>query len=198
VEELEELVALHHLTPSRQVCFMYGFQAEPTPVESNNLSRLQALRGRFPGYRFGFMDHTDGGSDDASTLALMALSFGVECIEKHISLDRTLQLEDYASALAPEQFQIFVQRIRRLEKALGNDNLELTPVEREYRRKAVKLVVANRRLQQGKKIIPEDVCLKRVSRPSPSSLIYRIEQVVGRTVVLDIECNQQIEEEMLS
>lgn len=57
-------------------------------------------------------------------LALVALGFGIDCIEKHISLDHSLQLEDWMSALSPERFQVFVQRIRHLEKALGTDDLE--------------------------------------------------------------------------
>lgn len=198
VAELKEFLDLHKVTSSQQVCFMYGFQAEPTPVESNNLRRLGALKERFPDYRFGFMDHADGGNDDAMSLALMALALDVDCIEKHISLDRTLQLEDYISALAPQQFQVFVQRVRRLEKALGTDNLELTPIEREYRHKAMKVVVANRKLSQGKVVAPEYLDLKRTACPSLSSSLYRIEQVVGHTLMVDVQPNQQITEEMLS
>lgn len=198
VEELEEFLNLHEVTPNQQVCFMYGFQAEPTPVESNNLRRLRALKERFPGHLFGFMDHADGSSDEAMTLALMALAFGVDCIEKHISLDRALQLEDYVSALSPEQFQMFVRRIRHLEKGLGTDNLELTKAEQEYRHKAMKVVVAGRRLRRGQVVTLADVCLKRTSYSSPSSSIYRIEQVVGRTLAVDVQPNQQITKEVLS
>jgi len=197
VTELADFLSLHHITADQQVFLMYGFQAEPTPVEFNNLRRLKALQERFPGYRFGFMDHSDGSSDDAMTLALLALPFGVDCIEKHISLDRTLQLEDYVSALSPENFRLFVQRIRHLESALGTDALELTTAEQEYRRKSRKVVVANRELSKGKIIPPDALSLKRVPLTTPSSL-FRIEQAASRRLAVSVQPNQQIVEEMLS
>lgn len=197
VTELADFLSLHHVTADQQVFLMYGFQAEPTPAEFNNLRRIKALKERFPGYHFGFMDHSDGDSDDAMTLALLALPFGIDCIEKHISLDRTLQLEDYVSALPPENFRMFVQRIRHLESALGTDELELTTVEQEYRNKTRKVVVANRELSKGETLPTDALSLKRVPHTSPSSL-FRIEQVAGRRLAVNAKPNQQILEEMLS
>lgn len=198
IEELEEFLRIHRIAPGAPVYFMYGFQADPTPTESNHLYRLRALRVRFPGCRFGFMDHADGATDEAMTLALLALPLGIECLEKHLSLDRALQLEDYLSALPPEQFRAFVQRVRRLEPALGTDRLELTPAEREYRRKAMKVVVAARSLKQGEVVTSEALCLKRIAGGLPVSSIQRIEEVVGRTVAVDIQPDQPLTTEVIS
>ncbi|MGH9879011.1 MAG: N-acetylneuraminate synthase family protein, partial [Nitrososphaerales archaeon] len=198
VEELEKLLADHRILPSERICLMYGFQAEPTPIESNNLRRLGALKTSFPGYRLGFMDHSKGSSDEAMTLALMALSFGVDCIEKHLTLDPTLELEDYVSALPPERFRLFVERIRNLEKALGTDDLELTATELEYRKKAMKVVVSNENLDKDEAVRATNLSLKRTSSSGSSSSIYRIEDVVGRRLKVDVGPNQQLTEEMLS
>ena len=84
----------------KNVVLMYGFQSEPTPVGSNNLARIPRWRER-TGLEIGFMDHADGGGRHALTLSAMALALGVRVFEKHISLDRTLKLEDYVSALGP-------------------------------------------------------------------------------------------------
>jgi N,N'-diacetyllegionaminate synthase len=197
VEELDEFVAMHRIVPEQSVCFMYGFQAEPTPIESNNLRKLAALKARFPGYHFGFMDHSNGGSDDALTLSLLALALGAECIEKHISLDRALELEDYVSALSPEKFRDFVGRIKHLENALGTGHLELTPIEHEYRRKAMKVVVAGKQMQYGHIIGMEDVCLKRAAPSDKLGLLNRIEQAVGRVLAVDVQPDRPITEAML-
>lgn len=196
-DELAEFLAVHRISPSQQVCFMYGFQAEPTPVEFNHLLRLRTLQERFPGYRFGFMDHAEGNSDDAQILPLLALPLGIACIEKHITLDRILQIEDYISALSPEDFRTFVQRTRRLEKALGTGGLDLIPLEWEYRHKAMKVVVANRKIRKGESVTVEDLCLKRPGNLISTSSIYRIEQVVGRRASVDIEPHRQITGELL-
>lgn len=197
VEELEAFIAGHRIEAGHDVCFMYGFQAEPTPIAANNLRRLRALKERFPGYRFGFMDHADGSTDDALTLALLALPLEVACIEKHITLDRAIELEDYVSALAPGDFQTFVRRIRHLEQALGTPDLRLTEAEQEYRRKAVKVVVANRLLRRGEDLSTEALALKRVERPG-SSPFLRLEHVAGRRAAFDIQPNQGITEDMLA
>ena len=196
VEELEGFIKLHGIDPGQSVWFMYGFQAEPTPVACNNLRRLESLKARFPGYRFGFMDHASEDTEDGLTLALMALPFGIECIEKHLSLDRMLQLEDYVSALSPERFRQLVERIRYLEPALGTRSLDLTQQELEYRRKAVKVVVAQRELKKGTALTLDVLSLKRVEASNTSCLL-RLEQAVGRLLTVEAMANQQITEAML-
>lgn len=198
IKELKEFLDYHKITSGEQVCLMYGFQAEPTPIDSNNLLRLGSLKKRFPGYRIGFMDHTEGDSDQAMTLALMVLPFGIHSIEKHISLDLTLKIEDYISALSPERFRLFVERIRRLEPALGTDNLELTPLEREYRYKSMKVIIARNKLKKGDIIKLEDLDLKCASYPSLPSSIHQLEKVVNRTLTVDVYPNQPITKDMLS
>ncbi len=195
-DEVEIFLAQHQLRPEGKVCLLYGFQAEPTPIESNHLNRLRALQERFPGYAFGFMDHTDAASAEALTLPLLALPLGVCCVEKHLTLDRPLRLEDYVSALSVQEFYTFVKTLRRLEPALGTAQLQLTPAELTYRRKAVKAVVASRPLKQGQVVTADDVCLKRPASPGPSTVPH-LHEVVGRVVEADVEPNQPVTKEML-
>ena len=103
IEELEQFLKYHSISPGPQVCLMYGFQAEPTPIEANNLLRIGEIKKRFNGFPIGFMDHSDGSTDDSQTLALLALPFKIDYIEKHMTLDRILELEDYPSALVPRK-----------------------------------------------------------------------------------------------
>jgi len=198
-DELAGFLVEHRITAEHAVCFLHGFQAEPTPVEANNLRKLAALRARFPGYHFGFMDHSDGSGDDGLSISLLAVSLGAESIEKHITLDRVLELEDYVSALPPGRFRNYTRQLRRLESALGTESVELSPIEYEYRRKSMKVVVAGRMLQQGHEIGMEDVCLKRAaySEPDKSVLLDRIEEAVGRVLTVDVQANQVITKEML-
>jgi len=195
-EEMEEFIRRYNIYQHLGVCFMYGYQAEPTPLEKNNINRLGALRQRFPQIKLGFMDHADGSSDEAQTLSLLALSFGVDYIEKHISLDRALALEDYVSALTPSEFKIFVKRIRRHEASMGSAELVLTESEREYRNKVLKAAVANRNLKKNEKIEKDSIALKRPASSSISSL-YRKEDVIGRVLDVDVEKYALITKDML-
>ncbi len=146
IEDVKALIQRESLQPGKNICFMFGFQAEPTPLENNNLARLGALQKEFPGFEFGFMDHSLGTSEDAFNLALVAVGTGIRCIEKHITLDSHLKMEDSISALSPSKMSEFVRIIRKYENALGSASLQLTALEKEYRKKAGKVVVAKANL----------------------------------------------------
>lgn len=195
-EELEKFIDYHHIVSRDQICLIYGFQAEPTPLEANNLLRISSLRNRFSGFPIGFMDHIDGACEDSHHLALMALPLGIQFLEKHISLDRSLELEDNISALTPSEFKVFVSRIKRLEAALGSENLELNELEKEYRRKVLKVVVARQGINKGEVLTPGMLALKRVSIIR-EPLLYRKEEAIGKALKQDVRENQQITGEML-
>lgn len=183
VGEIEEWLSRAGAAALERLTMLYGFQAEPTPVGDNNLARLATLRARFPGLRLGFMDHAAGDADDAAWLGALALPFGVSVIEKHITLERSLQLEDYVSAAAPSEFAAYVRRIRAAEAALGSGELTLSVAERGYRGKALKAVVALRALPEGTVLTADDVTLLRAPLPDDGAVIRRSEDAVGRRLV---------------
>jgi N,N'-diacetyllegionaminate synthase len=179
--ELKGFFARHPSALAKATLF-YGFQAEPTATGDNNLRRLRSLRQQWPGLRLGFMDHADGGSDEAGWLSTLALPLGAVAIEKHLSLDRELALEDYVSALAPSAFRAFVDRVRAAEGALGSDALELTDAERAYRRRAVKVVTARRPLDTGTSLATEDLSLLRTALEEGRQPINEPARAIGRSL----------------
>lgn len=166
-----------------KLTLLYGFQAEPTVAEDNRLARLGSLRARFPGLRLGFMDHADGASDEAGWLGLLALPFGISVIEKHVTLDRALELEDYVSAVTAGELAAYVRRVRLAEAALGGGDLTLSPTERTYRHKALKAVVAARALDRGAKVDAGDLLLLRAPLPESGEILRRPGDAVGRRLV---------------
>lgn len=195
-DELDTLLQRHHRLPERATV-LYGFQAEPTATGENNFRRLEAYRRRFPSVRFGLMDHADGASDEAAWLAVLAVPLGASVIEKHLTLDRELEIEDYVSAVSPQTFSRFVARVRAAEQALGNANLDLTPAERSYRRKALKIVVGARDLAAGYRIGAGDIRLIRALLADQRAPIFTIEDAAGRTLRRPILADQPLYEDDL-
>jgi N,N'-diacetyllegionaminate synthase len=193
VEQMVKEIDFH----DQQVTLMYGFQAEPTPVGENNLLRLERLRAKFPDFGIGFMDHSDGSSEEAFYLPLMAASLGVSCIEKHLTLDPLLEIEDYVSALEPSKFSKFVEIIKTMIPALGTQNFDLTDKEKEYRNKAGKVVVASRDIQPGEILKAADFNLKRVSTEFSNEWFIKIEDLVGKKIKQNISYNSPITKEMI-
>jgi sialic acid synthase SpsE len=163
-----------------RLTLLIGFQAEPTRVTDTRLARLASWRTRLPHQAFGYMDHTDGAADESGWLAALALPYGIAAIEKHITLDRPLEIEDYVSALAPSDFSAWSRRIRLAEDALGAADLTLVEAEEVYRRKALKVVVAAVDLAAGATLAASDVRLLRTKMPDLGEPALRIDDVVGR------------------
>jgi len=182
---------------SDKVSLMYGFQSEPTPLAQNNLFKLKLFKTRYPNFELGFMDHSDGGSDDAFNLSLLAMGLGISTIEKHLTLDRSLQIEDYVSGLAPGQFKKFVKTIRKYEPAFGAESLDLTELENEYRSKAAKSVVALKDLKKGQVITPADIALKRTGISGDGEPIRMLEGALNKELQADIVKDHPISKDQL-
>lgn len=191
--EIEAFLARHRSSLGSALCFLYGVQNSPTNIEDSHLRRIGSLKQHLKGFQLGLMDHADGASDDALILPLLALPFGVEVIEKHITLDRLLRIEDFTSALPPERFGRFVQMVRRFEPALGMASLEPTAMELDYRRRTVKVVVARVELRPGTLLEMHHLTLKRTGvRPGGDLFSHDLDELVGKTLRFPINANEPI------
>jgi sialic acid synthase SpsE len=194
VADLDELT---NFIDPKKVTLMFGFQAEPTEVGDNNLSRIRTIKDRYKEFDIGFMDHSLGSSDEAFWLPLMALGVGATCIEKHITLDYSLQIEDYISALTVDRFGQFIKMIKYMELAMGNDVLSLSAKEIEYKNRAGKVVVANRDLPKGTVIKEGDVVMKRFSTEPAEGYINQVSSVIGCQILTPINKNRPVKMECL-
>jgi sialic acid synthase SpsE len=191
-EDIDQKLSALSVEQVNKICLMYGFQSEPTPLDQNNLNKLSIFKNRYPDFRIGFMDHSDGALDDAFHLPLVAMGTGISAIEKHITLDRELEIEDYISGVTPSEFIKFVGLVRRFEPVLGLDSLELTKQEEAYRNKATKSVVALIDLKAGDVLTLETVALKRCSKTITEHSILEIEHALGKTLKVDIKTDSPI------
>jgi len=188
-DELTALVERHSLKDRGDVTILFGYQAEPTPVDSNNLARMMALE-ELTGLPVGFMDHSDAAGVHAVALSALAAGLGVRVFEKHITLDRAVKLEDYISGLAPREFAHYVESMRGVNAAIGCASLELTGAERTYRSKALKRVVAACDLPMGRVLEAGDL---RLSRPAREGGLYKPGDAVGRTLKTHVGEGQPID-----
>jgi len=197
IEELKEFFNRYKIPEKCEVCLMYGYQAEPTPIENNNLNRLKELKNYFPDKLFGFMDHADGKSSEKMTLSLLSIPLEVQYIEKHISLDPLLELEDFISALTPTEFKGFVDMIRYHEKAMGLNDLALTDSEQDYRGKVLKVAVAAKDLKNNHVITNDVIELKRPDIYSDNCYLKK-EDIKGKVLNRDIAQNEVITKEKIN
>ena len=170
------------------IILMHGFQSYPTLVEHTNLEKMRYFKNQFK-LPVGFADHIDGDHRLNLGLCAVAIGMGAVVIEKHITISRTLKMEDYESALSPEQFVKFVAKIRELESAMGKYSEKMLQVEKNYRKETRKHVVAAVPLKAGQIIGEKEITLRRAdSDEMPSDL----EDVVGKKTDKKYEINEVV------
>jgi N,N'-diacetyllegionaminate synthase len=195
-EEIEWFINTHSLTARSNIAFTYGFQSSPTPIDKNNLRKIVALQQRFPGFDFGFEDHADAFGEDRFNVSLVALGLGITHLEKHLTLDPYLKLEDAESALSITDFCKYVETIRRLQSCLGAANLELTDIEHDYRGRVLKVVVTAEDLAAGTELRPEHLALKRPTEYHLGAYL-KVGDLCGRRLAVNIAANSVIINELL-
>ena len=187
--ELERAIFVLNESGNDNIALIHGFQNYPTKLEDMHLRYIQSLKQMFS-LPVGFADHTDGGSEFALSVPLVALPFGANIIEKHITHNRSLKGEDFESALDPDDFKKFVQNLREIEKTFGSSSIRpFSEDEVNYRQVTKKRTVASRDIKANGQITKEDITFKRADEgvyPDESKYL------IGRTVQYDIKKNEPV------
>ncbi len=97
--------------------------AYPAPPEAMNLRTIPDLAERF-GVPVGLSDHTLG-----YEVAVAAVALGARVIEKHFTLSRLRPGPDSSYSMEPQEFEVMVNAIRTVEKALGSVSYQRTDCE---------------------------------------------------------------------
>ena len=127
----------------------------PCPFESVNLRAMDTLYNAF-GYPVGYSDHTIG-----IEVPVAAVSRGALVIEKHFTLDKTMNGPDHIASTEPKEFKKMVSAIRNIEDALGNGRKIPKNSEKTISTVVRKRIVANKRIEKDKIIDENDICIKR-------------------------------------
>lgn len=187
--EVEKAISWIKEAGGRDVVLIYGFQSYPTKLAEMHLMFMPTLKQKFS-VPVGFADHTDGSSELAPVVPLLALAFGANVIEKHLTHDRGLRGEDFESALDPAVFEKFVKNLREIEKTLGSPKVRpLSKAELAYREVARKRTVAAADIKKGEKITRDKLAFK---RSDDGIFPDEIGRVLGKTAIENMKKNDAI------
>jgi len=156
----------------------------PAPPEDVNLRAMVSMREQL-GLPVGYSDHTDG-----TTVAVAAVALGATVIEKHFTLDRSMEGPDHAASLEPEQFAAMVRDIRVVESALGDGEKGPTAGELETMRVARKSIVAARDIAAGETLSEDNLTTK---RPGTGLSPMEWDGVIGTAATRDFASDELIE-----
>ena len=156
----------------------------PTAYEDANILAMLTLRDKF-NLVVGYSDHTMG-----IEVPIAAVALGAKIIEKHFTLDRSMDGPDQVASIEPKELQEMVQAIRNIEKALGTGVKEPSQAEKKNINIARKSIVAKRFIKKGEMFSEENITCK---RPGNGISPMKWFEVIGEKATRDFSYDEQIE-----
>ncbi len=101
----------------------------PAPLDELNLSAIQTLKNKFQ-CEVGYSGH-----EFRLGTSVAAVYLGATIIERHITLDRTMEGSDHMASIEPQGLFKLVSGIRELEIAYGDGIVQVTESEKPVRKK---------------------------------------------------------------
>lgn len=143
----------------------------PTPFKDINLNYLKRLKD-ISGTIIGYSGHERG-----IAIPVAAVALGAKVIEKHFTIDKSMEGNDHKVSLLPEEFSSMVEQIRDLESALGSDSSRaLSQGEMMNREILAKSLIAKQPIKQGMVISRE---MLEIKSPGQGLQPCYLEQLVG-------------------
>ena len=156
----------------------------PTPFQDVNLLAMVSM-GKILGVPTGYSDHTQG-----IEVPLAAAALGACVIEKHFTLDRSMEGPDHKASLEPCELKAMVEGIRRIESALGKDVKQVSASEKANIDIVRKSIVADRTIKKGELFTEENLTTK---RPGTGISPMRWNEIIGKTADRDYKADEMIQ-----
>jgi N-acetylneuraminate synthase len=155
IDEVESALSVLRQAGSGPVTVLHCTSIYPAPDETVNLRAMVSMGERF-GVPVGYSDHSGG-----DHIAIAAVALGATMIEKHFTQDRNLPGPDHKASLEPDELSAMVDRIRSVERCLGDGIKRPAAGEADVARLVRRSWRAARPLAAGSVLTADDVVLKR-------------------------------------
>ncbi len=170
LDEIEQAVKDIKSEGNDKIILMHCVSVYPCLLRDSNIKFIIKLQKEF-NLPVGFSDHTEN-----SFASAMAVSLGAAWIEKHFTLDRSMDGFDHIYAMNPNMLKSFICDIRECEKACVQERC-FTEKELEVKQRARRSLYAAREMQLGDVIREEDVL---IVRPTAELNPVDIKKVLGK------------------
>jgi len=156
-----------------------GYPAEHAGIHLKAIPHIKSIFD----YPVAYSDHSIG---DCMNYA--ALGFGVNFIEKTITLDRSTDAVEHYMSLEPQEIRHFIDTIRDIEKAFGNPRIIFNSRVNVLHRRSIMTAT---RIKKGQTFTLESLAFK---RPGTHISVERYEEIIGKKATRDLEVGVFLEE----
>ncbi len=159
LHEVEEAIKELKDSGAKDIVIMHCVLSYPTSPENANLSVIRTLKRLYPENEIGYSDHVP--PDENMVTLLAAYLLGATYIEKHFTLDKTLQGNDHYHAGDPNDFRRAIDNCHYSSTLLGNADKTVLDCEKVSRKEARRSLVLTRDMKVGDIIRESDIEAKR-------------------------------------
>lgn len=183
LSEIEEAINAINLLGNSEVAALHCTSNYPAELKNVNLNAMNTIKNAFQ-IVSGYSDHTEG-----ITVPIAAAAIGANIIEKHFTIDKSMEGPDHKASLNPIELKEMVGAIRDVEMALGTGIKRYNPSEVDTMKAARKSIVASRHIKAGESIKLTDLDYKRPGTGLSPKLYI---DIVGKKTNRDIKMDEQI------
>tara|TARA_B100001250_G_scaffold93253_1_gene77714 strand:+ start:4453 stop:5469 length:1017 start_codon:yes stop_codon:yes gene_type:complete len=156
----------------------------PTSMDDVNLRAMLNIKEHFS-TKVGYSDHTLG-----IEVPIAAVALGAKVIEKHFTLDRSLDGPDHACSLEPFELKNMVDAIRNIEKACSGSGLK-EPTSSEMKNKLLvrKSVYLKNDVKKGTKLTKDMII---ALRPGNGISPMEIPNLIGKSFNKNLSASTKV------
>lgn len=169
---------------AKEVAMLHCTTNYPCPYEEVNLQAMQTMKAAFK-CQVGYSDHTMG-----IEVPIAAVAMGAEIIEKHFTLDRTMDGPDHQASLEPQELKQMVKSIRNIEQSMGDGIKRPNASEQKNAEVVLKRIIAKEPIKKGDILSENNLTLLRSSDGIPAKFW---DLVVNRLARRDYQIDEPIE-----
>lgn len=184
LEEVKDAILVFKENGIHNITVLHCNTEYPTPYEDVNLNAMMTLKEECK-LAVGYSDHTLG-----IEIPVAAVALGAEVIEKHFTLDKTLEGPDHQASLEPEELIKMVQAIRRIEVAMGDGVKKPSKSELKNKNIARRSIVAKKDIEAGEVLSADNLTTK---RPGNGISPMRWDDILGSIAKRKFQKDEKIE-----
>lgn len=166
-----------------EIVLLHCVSNYPAEADQVNLGAMRTLAEAFQ-VPVGFSDHTEG-----VEIPIIATAMGAVAIEKHFTLDKTMEGPDHRASIDPGELERMVRGMAMAYRARGNGRKEVAACEMANRALIRKSIVSRAQLRAGHVLTAADLGYK---RPYVALHPFENGKVIGRRLKRDLAPDEPI------
>lgn len=200
-DEISRTLELVRSVNKQPVALLHCVLEYPTPYAHANLNKIVTLKNTYAAsvhstgdapILIGYSDHTK--PDDCADVIKTAYNLGATIVEKHFTLDKTLKGNDHYHAMNPDDARKILAGIEFIDSLRGSYDLKCLETESTARSNARRSLVTTCAIPAGSVITKDMLTFKRPGTGIPPE---KMDEVVGKTIRVDVEEDTILQDAML-